>query len=88
MEQLNNVHNQYIGALLCAVSEMDVGDLHVALYLQHVNLTEGLQAVEEVEQVLPVHKHLKPLVPTTNRHLRNTRQKSQAAANPQSVKIE
>jgi len=39
---------------------VDVGDLHVALYLQQVNLIEGLQAVEEVKQVLPVHKHLEP----------------------------
>lgn len=52
------------------VSEVDVGDLHVALYLQHVDLVEGLQAVEEVEQVLPVHKHLEPLVPAADGHLR------------------
>lgn len=54
---------------------MDVGDLHVALYLQQVNLIEGLQAVEEVKQVLPVHKHLEPLVPAANRHLRNIKEK-------------
>ena len=52
------------------VSEVDVGDLHVAFHLQLVDLVEGLQAVEEVEQVLPVHKHLEPLVTAANRHLR------------------
>lgn len=56
---------------MCVASEVDIGNLHVAFYLQHVNLIEGLQAVEEVEQVLPIHKHLKSLVPTANRHLRN-----------------
>lgn len=55
---------------------MDVGDLHVATYLQHVNVSEGLQAVGEVTQVLPVHKHFKSLVPAANRHLRS-RQKDE-----------
>lgn len=41
---------------------MDVGDLHVAFYLQHVDLVEGLQTVEEVKQVLPVNEHFKSLV--------------------------
>ena len=45
---------------------MDVGNLHVAFYLQHVDLTEGLQAVEEVEQVLPVYEHFEPLVSTAD----------------------
>lgn len=48
------------------VSDVDVGDLHVAIYLQHVNLIEGMHAMEEVEQVLPVHKHFKSLVPAAN----------------------
>lgn len=61
---------------MCVVSEVDVRDLHIAFYVQHVNLMEGLQAVDEVKQVLPIHKHLKPLVPTANRHLRNKVDKS------------
>lgn len=63
---------------MCVVSEVDVGNLHVAFYLQHVNLIEGLLAVEEVEQVLPIHKHLKPLVPAANRHLRSKDRKVKA----------
>lgn len=67
---------------MCVVLEVDVGDLHVSFNLQHVNLIEGLQAVEEVEQVLPIHKHLKPLVAAANRHLRNKRQTNQDTADP------
>lgn len=51
------------------LSEVDVGDLHVTFYLQHVDFIEGLEAVEEVQQMLAVHKHLEPLVPTADRHL-------------------
>lgn len=45
---------------------MDVGDLHVAVNLQYVNLIEAVPAVEEVEQVPPIHKHFKSVVPTAN----------------------
>lgn len=51
---------------VCVFSEVDVGDLNVSFDLQHVDLIEGLKAVEEVEQMLPVHKHLKPLVATAD----------------------
>ena len=61
-----------ISASVHAISEVDVGDLHVTIDLQRVDLVEGRQAVEEVEQVLPVHKHLEPLVPTADGHLRGT----------------
>lgn len=62
------------------VSEVDVGDLDIACNLQLVNVTEG-HAMEEVKQVLPVHKHLEPLVPTANRHLRRRSQSSQSWGN-------
>lgn len=48
---------------------MDVGDLNVAVHLQLVDLVEGPIAVGEVEHVLAVHKHLKPLVPTADGYL-------------------
>ena len=48
------------------VSEVNVGDLYVAFNLQHIDLIEGSQAVEEIEHVLPVHKDLESLVPTAN----------------------
>lgn len=50
----------------CAASEVDVGDLHSAIDIQPVNITEGLQTVGVVEQVFPVHKHFKFLSPTAN----------------------
>lgn len=49
-------------------SEVDVGDLNVSVYLQFVDLPE-VRSVEEVQQVLPVHKGLKLLVAAANRHL-------------------
>lgn len=69
MIQLNNVH--YCATPVCVLSEVDVGDLHIATYLQHVDLVEAKQAVGVVAQVLPVHKHFVPLAPAANGHLRD-----------------
>lgn len=49
-------------------SEVDVGNLNVSVYLQFVDFAE-VGSVEEVKQVLPVHKRLKPLVAAANQHL-------------------
>lgn len=57
------------------ISKVDVGDLHVTLDLQHVNLIAGPKAVSKVKQVLPIYEHLKPLLSTTNRHLRSKNKK-------------
>lgn len=54
----------------CVVSEVDVGELHVSFYLQHVNLMEGMKAVLEVKQMLSVHKHLKLMAPAANGDLK------------------
>lgn len=76
MKQLDNV--QILKPLeVRALSEVDVGDLNVAFNLQHVDFIEGVDAVEEVEQVLPVHKHFKSLVPAANRHLRSKDKRNQ-----------
>lgn len=73
MMQLNNVH--YCATPVCILSEVDVGNLHIAIYLQHVDLVEAEQAVGVVAQVLPVHKHFVLLAPAANGHLRNTDRK-------------
>lgn len=54
---------------MCVGLEVDIGDLHIPIYLQPVNLIEGLHTVDKVKQVLTIHKHLKPLVTTADRHL-------------------
>lgn len=46
--------------------EVYVRQLHVPLYLQHVDLCKGLEAMVEVKQMLPIDKHLEPLVATAN----------------------
>ena len=62
--------------------EVDVGDLHVSVDLQHVRLGEGLQPVGEVEQMLAVHKHLVPLVATTNGHLETDSKRTAGSEQP------
>lgn len=73
-----------MGRQCACVSELDVRDLRVAMYLQRVNVSEGLQAVRVVTHVLSVHKHFKSLVPAANRHLRE-RQKDEDATGPQDM---
>lgn len=55
------------------ISEVDVGELHISVNLQPVDLSEVTHAVTVVAQVLPVDKHLELLAPATDRHLTNKR---------------
>lgn len=56
--------------MLVGGSELDVGDLSIAINLQFVDLIEGLHTVGEVKQVLAVHEHLKPLIATADRNIK------------------
>lgn len=51
------------------ISEVHVGDLHISVNLQSVNLIELMHAVREVAHVFPVDKHLVLLAPATDWHL-------------------
>lgn len=71
--QLDNV--RHCATPVCILSELDVGNLHIAGNLQHVDRVEVEHAVGVVAQVLPVYKHFVPLAPAANGHLRDTGRK-------------
>lgn len=76
--------SQRRGAL---ASDVDVGELHVALDLQRVDLVEAVEAVVEIEQGLPVDIHLELVAPGADRDLANekrdaVRRRSRRRARP------
>lgn len=53
---------------LCVVSEANVGELHVACYLELVDKAERHSMVV-IKQVLSIHRHFKFVIVTGNWHL-------------------
>lgn len=51
------------------LSEVNVGNLHVAGHLQLVDLVDGMRAVSEIEQGLPVEEHLEAVAAATDGNL-------------------